>query len=86
MENTTPYYVYILKCSDTTLYTGIATNLKKRIDQHNKGNGARYTSNKTPVKCIYSEKQPDRSSALKREIEIKRLTREQKLTLTTSKK
>ncbi|PIU83557.1 MAG: endonuclease, partial [Elusimicrobia bacterium CG06_land_8_20_14_3_00_38_11] len=80
-----PYYVYILKCSDDTLYTGTTTNLKRRIDEHNKGNGARYTSNKTPVKCVYSEKQPDRSSALKREIEIKNLTREQKLTLTTSK-
>ncbi|MBI5573775.1 MAG: GIY-YIG nuclease family protein [Elusimicrobia bacterium] len=86
MENAIPYYVYILKCSDDTLYTGITPDLKRRIDQHNKGNGARYTSNKTPVKCVYSEKQPDRSSALKREIEIKRLTREQKLTLITSKK
>ena len=86
MKNAMPYYVYILKCSDDTLYTGTTTNLKRRIDEHNKGNGARYTSNKTPVKCVYSEKQPDRSSALKREIEIKNLTREQKLTLTTTKK
>jgi putative endonuclease len=86
MENTMTYYVYILKCSDDTLYTGIATNLKRRIDEHNKGNGARYTSNKTPVKYVYSEKQPGRSSALKREIEIKRLSREQKLTLVTRKK
>ncbi|PKM92583.1 MAG: endonuclease [Elusimicrobia bacterium HGW-Elusimicrobia-4] len=81
-----PYYVYILKCSDNTLYTGITPDLKRRIDEHNKGNGARYTSNKTPVKCVYSEKQPDRSSALKRECEIKSWTREHKLTLTTSKK
>ena len=86
MENTIPYYVYILKCSDDTLYTGTTSDLKRRIDQHNKGKGARYTSNKTPVKCVYSEKQPDRSSALKREIAIKRLSREQKLTLTTRKK
>ncbi|MFA5780220.1 MAG: GIY-YIG nuclease family protein [Elusimicrobiota bacterium] len=86
MKNAVPYYVYILKCSDTTLYTGTTSNLKRRIDEHNNGNGARYTSNKTPVKCVYSEKQPDKSSALKREIEIKRWPRERKLTLTTSKK
>lgn len=76
-----PYYVYILKCSDDTLYTGITSDLKRRIDQHNKGTGAKYTSNKTPVQCVYSEKQPDRSSAMKREIEIKHWKRERKLTL-----
>lgn len=84
MENAMSYYVYILKCSDGTLYTGITSDLKRRINQHNNGTGAKYTLNKTPVKCVYSEKRPGRSAALKREIAIKRLTREQKLTLTTN--
>jgi len=78
------YYVYIVKCSDNTLYTGITTNLKRRIDEHNGGNGARYTSNKTPVKCIFSEQHSNRSLAAKREAEIKSWDRIKKLTLVQS--
>jgi len=78
------YSVYILRCSDGTLYTGITTDLKRRIDEHNKGNGARYTSNKTPVKCIFSEKHFNRSSAMKREMEIKSWRRIKKLSLAMS--
>ncbi|OGS43844.1 MAG: hypothetical protein A2539_06235 [Elusimicrobia bacterium RIFOXYD2_FULL_34_15] len=81
MAKATPYLVYILKCSNNTLYTGITTDLNRRINEHNKGNGAKYTSNKIPVKCVYSEKHPNRSSALKRESEIKSLPRSKKLVL-----
>ena len=81
MAKATPYLVYILKCSNNTLYTGITTDLNRRINEHNKGNGAKYTSNKIPVKCVYSEKHPNRSSAFKRESEIKSLPRSKKLVL-----
>ncbi|MDD5687608.1 MAG: GIY-YIG nuclease family protein [Elusimicrobia bacterium] len=85
MKSPSPYYLYILKCSDTTLYTGITSDLKRRLTEHNKGTGARYTSNKTPVKCVYTEKHPNRSSATKRESEIKRWTKERKLRLIKSR-
>lgn len=74
------YFVYIVKCADDTLYTGIATNLEKRIKKHNgvlKG-GAKYTRNKRPVNLVYSEEFQTRSLALKREAEIKRMTRAEK--------
>ena len=74
------YFVYILKCSDNSLYTGIAKDLEKRIKQHNgkiKG-GAIYTRNKRPVTLSYFEEFETRSKALKREFEIKKLTREEK--------
>ena len=75
------YYVYILKCCDSTLYTGITTDLQKRLATHNSGKGAKYTRSRLPVELAYQEQQPDKSSALKREIEIKKLTRAQKLQL-----
>jgi len=78
------YYVYILRCSDNTLYTGITTDLKRRIKEHNGGDGAKYTSNKTPVKCVFSERHLNRSSATKREIEIKKWRRAKKLVLIKS--
>ena len=80
--NTMPYKVYILRCSDGTLYTGITTDLKRRVGEHNSGGGAKYTSNKTPVKCVFSEKHSNRSAALKREMEIKSWPRNRKLALT----
>jgi putative endonuclease len=74
------YSVYILKCSDNTFYTGITTDIKRRIRQHNgeiKG-GATYTKGRSPVKLVYVEKNLTKSEALKKEILIKRLSRKQK--------
>jgi len=70
------WHVYIVRCSDGTLYTGIARDLKKRIAEHNsEAGGARYTRPRRPVELVYSEEAPSRSEALKREYEIKRLPR-----------
>ncbi len=75
-----PYFVYILKCSDQTLYTGITNDLPKRIQAHNTSQtGAKYTKSRRPVTLQYSEICQTKSQALKREIEIKKLTRVQKL-------
>lgn len=74
------YYLYILKCADETLYTGIAIDLKKRIDEHNSsGLGAKYTRSRRPVKLVYSKKFRDRSTASKKEARIKALSRKEKL-------
>jgi len=76
------YYVYIVECADETLYTGYTTDLDKRIKNHNESKvGAKYTKARRPVVLKYSEKLPTLSKALKREIEIKNLTRIQKLKL-----
>jgi len=75
------WYVYIVRCSDDTLYTGITTDLDKRIDKHNSGNGAKYTRSRLPVKLVYNEEHETESSARKREIEIKKLNRSQKMEL-----
>lgn len=72
------YYVYMLRCKDNSLYTGITNDLEKRLEAHNSGKGAKYTRSHRPVTLAYSEKLPDRSSALRREAEIKKLTRQQK--------
>ncbi len=80
-ETTNPYCVYILRCSDDTLYTGITNDLEQRLVAHNSGSGAKYTRGRRPVSLIYSETQPDRSSALKRELAIKGLSRQEKLGL-----
>ena len=75
------WYVYILKCADNTLYTGITTDCERRIKQHNNGKGAKYTRVRTPVTIVYQEPSESRSSATKREIAIKKLPRKQKLAL-----
>lgn len=77
------YFVYIIECVDGTLYTGIATELKRRIKEHNSSDkGAKYTRARRPVKLVYSKKYPDRSSASKREYEIKKkMSRAKKLEL-----
>lgn len=74
-------YVYILRCIDKSLYTGWTNNLEKRINTHNSGNGAKYTRGRTPVELVYFEKFADKREALKREYEIKKLTKRQKLDL-----
>ncbi|WP_330665105.1 GIY-YIG nuclease family protein [Tepidibacter sp.] len=74
-------YVYIIECSDGTLYTGYTNNLDKRIYTHNKGKGAKYTRFRLPVKLRYYEQYELKSEALKREYKIKQMTRKQKLKL-----
>ncbi|MDD5291983.1 MAG: GIY-YIG nuclease family protein [Candidatus Omnitrophica bacterium] len=73
-----PWRVYIIECNDGKLYTGITNNLKRRIKEHNSGNGCRFTKYRAPVKLVRSEKALNRSRALKREAQIKRLTRKDK--------
>lgn len=77
-----PYFVYILKCKDNSLYTGIATDVQRRLVEHNESDkGAKYTKIRRPVELVYTEESKDRSSASKREYEIKKLKREDKLRL-----
>jgi putative endonuclease len=76
--------VYIVKCSDGSLYTGITTDLKRRLKQHNSGAGGSYTRLHRPVKLSYHEFQPDRPSALIREAGIKRWSRKRKIALIKS--
>jgi putative endonuclease len=73
--------VYIVQCADSSLYTGIAKGLEKRIDTHNQGKGAKYTARRLPVKLVYSEEAEGRGQASQREYAIKQLTRKQKLSL-----
>lgn len=75
------YYCYIVRCSDGTLYTGLTTDVERRVKEHNAGKGAKYTSMRGPVELIYQEPAGDRSSATKRERKIKQMSRERKLTL-----
>lgn len=79
-EKNSTWFVYILECSDKTLYTGITNNIEKRIEQHNHGlDGAKYTRARRPVKYVYKEVQINRSEATKRELFIKKLSRSEKL-------
>ena len=80
------YFVYMLKCADDTFYTGIATQLERRVEEHNSSDkGAKYTRMRRPVVLVYSEVHPDRSSASKREYEIKKkMSRAEKLKLASS--
>ena len=73
--------VYMVCCADNTLYTGWTTDLKKRVQVHNAGEGAKYTRSRLPVRPVYAEICEDKSAALKREAAIKKLTRRQKLFL-----
>jgi putative endonuclease len=75
------YFVYVLECSDRSLYTGITTDLKRRFAEHKRGQGGHYTASHPPKKVLYHEKLPSRSAALKREAQIKKLTRVEKLVL-----
>ena len=76
------YFIYIVKCNDNTLYTGITKDLNRRVYEHNNSNkGAKYTKARRPVKVVYKENAINRSVASKREYEIKQLKREDKLNL-----
>ena len=73
------YYIYILLCADNTYYTGFTTDVEKRLEEHNSGKGAKYTRGRTPCTLVYTESFDDKSSAMKREWEIKhRMTRNEK--------
>jgi predicted GIY-YIG superfamily endonuclease len=72
------WFVYILRCADDTLYTGITTDLDRRCEQHNAGTASRYTRSRLPVKMVYHETQATRSLALKRELAIKAMSRQEK--------
>ncbi len=71
-------YCYIVKCADGTFYTGWTTDPERRVTQHNKGIGAKYTSTRRPVKLVYLETHPNRTAAMKRELAIKKMKRLQK--------
>lgn len=78
----TPYYTYLVQCADTTYYTGVCTDLERRLREHNSPRiGARYTRTRQPVRLLYSEAHPDRSSAQKREYALKQLSHQQKASL-----
>jgi predicted GIY-YIG superfamily endonuclease len=76
-----PWLVYILRCADGSLYTGITKDVKRRCQQHNDGTASRYTRSRRPTKLVYQEAHASRSSALKREAAIKAMTRRDKLAL-----
>lgn len=80
------YYLYILECSDGTLYTGITTDVNRRLEEHKSGKGAHYTSSRGAVKIVYTEEHLNRSTASKREAEIKKLKRKDKISIIKSQK
>lgn len=76
------YYVYILLCADNTLYTGITTDIVRRLDEHNtKPNGAAYTRGRRPVTLVYSDTRTNRAEASTEEARIKKLSRKEKILL-----
>jgi putative endonuclease len=79
---TEEWFVYIVECVDKTLYTGITTDMERRINEHNSSSkGAKYTKTRRPVYMVYFESVSDRSTASKREAEIKKLSKKEKLSL-----
>lgn len=79
------YFVYLLQCSDQSIYCGITTDVKRRFREHKDGIGSHYTKAHGAEKVIYTEEMTSRSDASKREIEIKKMTREEKLRLISNK-
>lgn len=75
------WHCYLLECADGTLYAGITNDLAKRVAAHNAGTASKYTRTRLPVRLAYTENQPDRAAASRRELAIKRLTRTEKLGL-----
>lgn len=75
------WFVYMLWCSDGSLYTGYTDNVARRLQVHQSGKGAKYTRSRLPVTLVYQEELPDKSAALRREAAVKRMTRQQKLAL-----
>lgn len=81
-----PWFVYIVRCADGSLYTGIAKDVIRRCQQHNAGTASRYTRCRLPLKVVYQEPRPDRSLALKREAAIKVMPRKAKLAMIRMRK
>jgi len=79
-----PYFVYIIRCADGTLYTGTAVDVDLRIAAHNSGKGAKYTRGRLPVSLVYKERHDGKPAALRREIEIKSMSRSKKQRLITA--
>jgi len=73
--------VYILECADSSLYTGITMDLERRLDEHSKGKGAKYTKHRGPFRVVFTEFRDTRGQALKREATIKSMKREDKISL-----
>ena len=80
------WFLYLLRCADGSLYTGITNDVPRRYKQHNTGTASRYTRSRLPVELIYQESQPSRSVALKRELAVKAMSREEKELLITFSK
>ena len=80
-----PWYLYIARCNDNSFYTGVTTDVKRRIEKHNAGTGAKYTRGRNPLELIYCEKYPDQSAAQVEEARIKKLNRKQKELLVSEK-
>lgn len=78
------FFVYMVICSDGTVYTGYTTDLQKRLATHNSGRGSKYTKSRLPVVLAYSEEASDLGAALRRESQIKKLSRSSKLLLCSS--
>ena len=76
-----PWFVYVLRCADGSLYTGIAKDVQRRLRQHNAGTASRYTRGRRPVELVYQEAQQGQGQALRREVAVKSLSRRQKETL-----
>lgn len=76
-----PYFVYLLECEDGSLYTGVTTDVERRLAEHKSGIGSHFTRAKVAKRIVYTERHPDRSSAQKREAEIKKWSREKKMAL-----
>ena len=72
------WYVYMLRCGDGTLYTGVTDDVERRLAAHRAGKGAKYTRGRGPLELVYQEQVPDKSAALRREYQIKRLPKQDK--------
>ena len=72
------HYVYVVECADSSLYTGYTTDVERRVDEHNAGEGAKYTRGRTPVEVVHVESFDSKSTAMSREYEVKQLSRGEK--------
>jgi putative endonuclease len=81
MRNHNKWHLYIIRCADKSLYTGITTDVSRRVKEHNQKTASSYTRTRTPVKLVYQETHLNKSSALKREAQIKKWNRARKLVL-----
>lgn len=79
------WYVYILRCADDTLYTGITNDIERRLKAHNAGTASKYTRSRRPVAIVYQEEVGSKGDALRRELQIKAMSRQQKIDLFTNK-